>query len=249
MRALTLSVVLAALLPEAAIAQAEEQPRAILDKAVKAYGGETKLARLRKARAKLKGTVEVNGRSVEFTSAVVVELPGRLRSEWRMEAPGRASSGLTILNGDKGWLRAMDRTTDLDGARLADLKEEAYASGVETLLPLFKDKACTLTALGESKVNGKAVLGIKVAARGHKDIELHFDKTSGLLLKISRPVLDVATMKDVRRDSYYSDFRAIDGLQHPHKVRVDQDGKKHMAMEVVEIKLVDKLDEREFARP
>ena len=116
-------------------------------------------------------------------------------------------------------------------------------------MPLLKDKAYTLSALKEVKVNGKAAVGVKVAAKGHKDIELYFDKDSGLQVKTVRVSLDPQTMKDVSYEVIYSDIKEFNGVKHATKALVNQDGKKYMEMEITEFKALDKVDEKEFAKP
>ena len=57
-------------------------------------------------------------------------------------------------------------------------QQRIYLSQV---LPLT-DKTYPLTGAGEAKVNDRPAVGVKVTARGHRDVTLYFDKESGLLL-------------------------------------------------------------------
>lgn len=223
--------------------RAEEEPKVTLQRAIKAAGGEEKLSRLRQARAKVKGSILVGEPPIHFTGSVVLSLPGRMRTEWVMDG---GTQSAWVLDGETGWVRT-DKTRTLDGSRLDDLKEEVYASNVETLLPLLNDKGYTLTPLGESKVEGETVIGVHVTSKGHKDIDLYFGRAAGLLLKLTRSVNE--GNREVRQETFYSDFRDVGGPKQPLKVRVERDGKKYLEMEITDVRLLDRLDASEFAKP
>src|SRR5437016_4035413 len=79
---------------------------------------------------------------------------------------------------------------------LKAFQEEFYSVNVEMLAPLLKEKAYTLSTLDEIKVDGKPAVGVKVSAKGHRDIELYFDKESHLPVKTVRFSIDPETRKE-----------------------------------------------------
>lgn len=243
-----LSVPILVLLLTHPAAGADEEARAIVERAIKAAGGADQLSRLRQVRARVKGSSELHGRSVTFTATIVLHLPGRYKNDARIVDAGRTLTLITVVNGDRAWT-ALDGTTQpLDGTALEERKEEAYASEIELLTPLLDGKRFTLTALGEGRRDDRRLLGIRVAARGHKDLELYVDQSSHLLVRVARAVRG-PDGKEVRQESVYNDFRDVGGLQHPHKMRIDHDGKKHAEMEIVELRLLERIDAGEFAKP
>jgi hypothetical protein len=228
---------------------AQEEARAILDKAIKAHGGEDKLAKLNITRIKAKGTVNIQGQDVGFTSDSAVQLPNQERNELQLDLGGQKVTLLQVCNGDKGWLSLAGRPAqEIMGDQLGEMKNSAYANWVESLLPLTKEKEFTLTTLAEMKVNNKPTVGLKVQAKDRPDIKLYFDKESGLLVKSERDGKD-ETGKMVRMESTYSDFKKVDGLVQPMKILADRDGKRYLEVEVTEMKFPDKIDAKLFDKP
>src|SRR5260370_18135650 len=96
-----------------------------------------------------------------------------------------------VVNGDKGWIKLNDgETKEMSKEQLAEEREELYGKAVAALVPL-KDKTYQLAALGESKVEGRDAVGVRVSRKGHRDVSLFFDKGNGLLAKTRTPVKDL----------------------------------------------------------
>jgi hypothetical protein len=144
----------------------------------------------------------------------------------------------------------MGQTEEMDKDMLAEAKEESYTEWVTTLLPL-RDKAFQLTSLGESKVGDRPAVGLKVSHKGHRDINLFFDKDKGLLLKAETIVKDpmMGGDKELAQETFYMDYKAIGGVQHAMKVKINREGKLFVDGETVEIKILEKLDDSVFGKP
>jgi outer membrane lipoprotein-sorting protein len=247
-KVLSLSAAACLVLVLAGRAAAQTEARGVIEKAVKAAGGADKLAKLKASKAKFKGTGKFEGVTVALTGEVTLQLPGQMRLEVQAEAQGQNVTLLYVLNGGKGWLSVLGETMELKGEELEDQKEGLYAEHVQTLVPLLKDKAFTLDPLGEVKVNGRDAVGVKVVSKGHKDVNLYFDKATGLLTKMERRALDDA-QQEFTEETFYSDHKDVEGVQVPRKVVVRHDGQEFMEMEVTEYSFLDRIDDSEFARP
>src|SRR5947208_1477821 len=80
-----------------------------------------------------------------------------------------------------------------------------------------------------TKVNGKPAVGVRVSHKGHRDINLYFDKDKGLLLKIERTVKDLmAGGKESQEEVSYSDYKEVEGVQQPTKLVIKRDGKDYV---------------------
>jgi outer membrane lipoprotein-sorting protein len=247
-KVLFLSAAVCLTLTLAGRASAQDESRAVIAKAVKAAGGAKKLGKLKVARAKFKGKGEFEGAPVALTGEIATQLPRQMRLEVQAEVQGVNVTVLNVVNGDKGWLQVLGKTMPLEDEELKDQQEGLHAEYVQTLVPLLKDKGFTLDALGEARVNGRAAVGVRVASKGHKDVNLYFDKATGLLTKSERRALDDAR-KEVTEETFYSDHKDVDGVKVPMKVVVHHDGKKFLEMEVTEYRFLDRIDDSEFARP
>src|SRR5437868_11733886 len=78
---------------------------AVLDKAVKALGGEEKLAKVKAAAWTGKGTITIMGGDNAITTRTTVQGLDHFRQEFEGEFGGSKIQGVTVLAGDKGWRR------------------------------------------------------------------------------------------------------------------------------------------------
>src|SRR5262249_9045696 len=166
------------------VARAQDDPRAVVTKAIKAQGGEEKIAKIRAGRSKLKGTVYTNGREFAFTGEEVFALPSQIKTTLVVKTTPKGQSIVEVFDGDKGWISQDGQVKDAGSDDLARLKQQAYLSRVIWLTPLLNDKEFKLSMLKEVKVGDRALVGVKVASKDQKDIGLYFDKETGLLVRL-----------------------------------------------------------------
>src|SRR6266849_10600758 len=76
---------------------------AILDKAIKALGGEAKLSKIKAASWKAKGTITIMGNDNEYTAQATIQGLDHFRQEFEGEFGGNKFKAVTVLAGDKGW--------------------------------------------------------------------------------------------------------------------------------------------------
>jgi hypothetical protein len=230
--------------------QAQDDPKAVIEKAVKAMGGVEKLSKYPAAQMKTKGAIELMGMTVPFEGEISYQEPGQFKMQFVMDVMGQKFNFAQGLNKDKGWMSLMGQTQELQGDELAKLKSEAYASRVEALVPVLldKNKEFTLSLVGEGKVNGKPATGVKVSSKAEKDINLYFDRETGFLVKSERRALDPSNA-EVNQESFYSDYKETAGIKTAMKYLVHHDGKKFLEGEATEIKYHEKLDDSVFSKP
>src|SRR5262245_40310642 len=96
----------------------DKDVNAILDKAIKALGGEEKLKKAEAFAEKAKGTLSFGGNDSEFTSERTVQGVDRQRSEFESEFNGNKFKFLMVLAGEKGWARFGDMSVPLDETSL-----------------------------------------------------------------------------------------------------------------------------------
>jgi hypothetical protein len=60
---------------------------------------------------------------------------------------------------------------DMPKEAVAEMREQKYAEDLDRL-GFLKDKGIDLTALGESKVDRRAVVGVLIKSKGHRDVKL-----------------------------------------------------------------------------
>ena len=237
------------LLAWSVVAQAQESPKEILERAYKAQGGFEKLSKLKATQAKSKGIMylPVDGKvaEVSFNSEGSAQLPEKFKISQQFEINGTKTTQVQTLIGDKATILVNGEAMPLDENTRKEMKEQVYFEYISSLVPL-REPSITLTSLGESKVEDKPAIGVKVSSKGHRDISLYFDKETALLSKASSQAFDPIGSKEVSQEIFFKDYKDLDGTKYPSKSLVTQDGKKVIQLETTEYKVSEKLDNSVF---
>jgi hypothetical protein len=191
-------------------AGAQGEPREVIARAIAAQGGEEAIGRVAALAAKVKGTLSLVDEGVTFTGDLLSGPRDRARVTLHVRMSGAQVTLTEVLDGAGGWASTDGRVEDLKPEMLASLRRSVYIDHVLTLVPLLKDPAYTLTPLGESTVDGRPALGVKVTSAGHPDVSLYFDKAGGLLVKCAHRATDAVSKKEVLEETVYSDYREPD---------------------------------------
>jgi hypothetical protein len=227
-------------------AAAQDDPKALIQKAVQAKGGADRIDRYPAAVIETKGTLFQGGHAVPFTARTVYELPNRGRIALEQESLGGKVRAVQVFDGSKARVTVNGQSKELPDVQTRDFRESIYALNVIRLTPLLKDPGFTLTAADATTVGGKPAVGVKVSAKEHRDLTLYFDRASGLLVKVERTVLD-AVGREVKEEQAFADYKSFDGIMYPLRAVVTRDGQKARESETVDFKPLEKADPREFA--
>ena len=229
-------------------AQPADDARAILDKAVKAHGGEAALKKYQAARSKNKGTIEIAGGSA-FTQETAYQAPNKFRDEMELEIANQKVKVLTVYDGKDGAITVNGKKLPLNDAIKEALKEAGEMVKTARLEPLRGDKELELSTLGEAQVNGKPAVGVRAAKKGQRDLNLYFDKKTGMLVKIERRTLEPMSGQEITEERIIAEYQTVSGIPVAKKVVVNRDGKKFLEAEVQEVRLLESLDDGEFMLP
>jgi hypothetical protein len=192
---------------------ADDAPHNLLEKAIKAMGGEKIVARPMAVHYKMRGKVPLGGKEeYAFTGEVFTQPNADFKYTFDLNANQEKINITMVLVGEKGWRisNMRDLIEDVDPAELAEMKIGRYYDRVTSLVPVLKEKGFTLESLGELKIRDKPALGVKVSSAGQPDIKMFFDKTTSLLIKTEYRAKAERQDRDVLHESYYSDWREPD---------------------------------------
>src|SRR5262245_20069739 len=92
----------------------QKAAKALVQKAIKATGGEKVLKQAKGVVEQMKGQVTVMGATIEFTGTSSYQVPDRLRLELNLTVMGNEVTQITVVNKDKGRVSTAGRTTALD---------------------------------------------------------------------------------------------------------------------------------------
>lgn len=215
--------------------------REIIARGIKAAGGEAAVKKQQSSTMKEKGKYYGMGEGLPYTGNYAMQWPDK----FRMEIEGVFT---IVVNGKKGWMKAGDMVKELSKEEFDQQLESLRVGWITTLVPL-KDKAYSLDVVGESKVEGKPAIGVRVTAKELPDVTLFFDTNTGLLIKAEyRTKSQEQGFKEVNQEVFYSDHREVDGAQVPAKLVIKRDGKIYLEAENYEVKS-GPIDAGVFAMP
>lgn len=243
------AVCLALAIGGAVRADGEKEAKALIDKAIKAAGGEEKLAKLTTAAMKGKITPADNNKQSVILMEGSVQGLDKCRFDAEVQENGRTMKVLLVINGDQAWAKHDDGAREAPEEIRQALKQSVYALRLaQTLVPL-KDKAYKLSPLGEVKVGDRPAVGVQISHKDTPDVNLWLDKETGLPLKCEMRCKIERGGQDVPCEFLFADYKDMGGVKHFTKVTMNADGKKHLEAEISEVKPQDKVDDKEFAKP
>jgi hypothetical protein len=223
--------------------------KAIIEKAVKAHGGQANLDKFPGTTIAMKGKVHIMEMAIPFSGEVTTLGPDKLKLDIEVEAGGMKFRIVNVVAGDKGWNKMGDAVMELDKDQLAEAKEQAFAGWASSLAPLLKDKQFTFATVGEIKVNDKPAVGVKVSSKGHRDIDLYFDKATSMLVKAETRVKDEGSGQEVTEENFPTDYKDVQGIKHAMKFTIKRDGKLFLEGEATECTVSEKLPADFFDKP
>jgi hypothetical protein len=226
----------------------EAAVKAILDKAIKALGGEAKLGKLEAFSTKSKGTLTFNGNDNQIATDTTVAGLDRYRSEFEGEFGGNKVKAVVVLNGDKGWRKFGDNALDLDANAVNNEKRTIYLQTIPVTIVALRTKDFKVETGGEESVNGKPAVILKVTGPDGKDFTLSFDKESGLPAKLKARVPGFQG-DEFNQETVYTDFTDYNGIKRAKRVESKRDGEPFIKLEVTEFKVIEKVDPALFVKP
>jgi hypothetical protein len=231
--------------------RAADDAKDIITKAIKAHGGEDVLVKMKAARTQNKGKMKLPGvGEVEFTQEVSYMLPDKFKESLSIEINNQKITVTTIVNGDKVSIDAGGNEVPINDDIKKALKEAQEMMKAARLTSLLSDKDVKLSLVGESKVEGKAVMGVHIESKGKKEFNMFFSRETGLLAKLEHRTLSAATQKEVTEERIILEYakKDKDGPPMPKKVVVKHDGEQFLEAEVIEVNLLESIDESEFKK-
>jgi hypothetical protein len=226
----------------------DKDTTAILDKAIKALGGQDKLSKARALSWKAKGTLTIMDNEIKFNSKVTVQGLDQRRSEFEGDFMGNQIKGVTVVNGKKGWRKIAGMDMEMDEKALANEKRSIYLQvSPITILPL-KGKGFKVESAGEEKVGGKAAVVLKVTGPDGKDFKISFDKESGLPVKLVARVAAFGNQQ-FDQETIFSGYKDFGGIKVATKVENKRDGETFGKQEISDFKAQAKVDDKTFAEP
>jgi hypothetical protein len=128
--------------------------------------------------------------------------------------------------------------------RLENLASTRAAN--QSLVPLKDAKnRFRLMRIDNARVDGRPIAGVRVSHDGQRDIDLFFDKQTGLLAmkreRIQKPGRDD---QEIEQQTIIKEYQQIDGRNQPKQVVLLREGRLFVEAEISDMKLLENLDDK-----
>jgi zinc protease len=202
----------------------------VIQKYIRAIGGREKLAKVEDRLTEMNGNVQ----NVNVTMVVYQKQPDKFK---QVIHAGDVEQTVLFSEG-KGYLKINDQVSEIVGLELAKLKNESTLN----LLLNLDTNVIHITLLGSDTVEGKPVYKILLKNSSFNWIH-YYDINSGYKIMDEKPV--TSAQKTFLQQTYYSDFRSVDGIFFPFKIK-QKLGQQNMEFDVTSIKVNLGIDDSEF---
>ena len=241
------AVFAAALLAPARADDAKADPAAVIDKAAKALGVADKPPAAHRTKAKI--AITFMGMEVEAEGTATVKGLDHIRSEFAGDFGGNKVEGVTVIAGDKGWQTFGGNEMEQDADALAREKRNLYLSAITLNPAVLKGKGFKVAAAADEKVDDKPAAVLAGTGPDGKEFKAYFDKGTGLPVRVSAPMVAGFGGDEADQVWTFTDYKDFDGVKRPTKTTVTRGGEKFITQQLVEFKVLDKVDSKLFDKP
>ncbi len=211
-------------------------PEQIIDKAIRAHGGEDRLKVLTGFYLKDRVTYD---KGPNWNYETTVDLPLRYRSEMKVGSEGKPR--VIVIDGDQGWFKTGDEVISYPPTFLDSMRKHTIPYlGPRSILRLRdrqKNPQCHFSTVGECTIDGHQAVGLRMKLEGGSQQTWYFDKESGLVLKQETRTANFEG-EDTVTVTTFADYQTFDGFPIARKETSERDGKPSSTMDLIDFKVV-----------
>jgi hypothetical protein len=213
---------------------AAEEPRALIERALKAMGGEQAVQQRAAVRMKVKGVMHVNGGSDQTVKiqGELTEFGPRSRVLFDLDFLGTKMRAVVVLDGERSWREIGGQFQKFTPEDIESLRLSRHQDRVAGLTALLSDKGFTFTPLPDARVEGRPAHAIKVSYKDQPDTTLYFDRESGLLVKYGYRAKKTGDAQVTLHETVLGDYR------EPDLVSADEKSLREAGQEVTDAALL-----------
>lgn len=211
----------------------------VLAKMIEAQGGKETLESIEDRT--VSGNMEMIQMGANGSVSMYQKKPNKMRMEFEMMGMMMTQA----FDGQTAWAVNPQTGATQEMPEQAAESFKRQALGNEALLHPEK-YGIEYTYKGTEKVKDKDCHLLEQSFSGGHKVTFYVD--AGTYLPIMTKATDVNQMgAEVEAETYYSDYKKVDGIQVPHKISVFQDGQQFMIVTISEVDFNSGLEDSLFA--
>lgn len=218
----------------------------LLDRAIKAQGGLENTKKMQSISWKVDGIFTMGEMKFPYTAKYYFQTPQKIRFDMAMNFGGMKVEITALTNGKDAWESSGDMKRVMEEKKKAGFLATAYTMELGMLYPLL-DQKYTLTTIPTIKNGDQELLGLNVACKGQKDVQLYFDSKTHLLMKTVSMAYDDTADDFLKQDVNFLKYtKAKDGSWQFEKIEIVRSGKPFVVETISDMKIEKKLDDSLF---
>jgi zinc protease len=212
----------------------------VLDKSTVASGGAAAIARLKTTTTK--GTVSLPAMNINGTMEINSKAPNKFYLRMNLSGIGEQQNG---FDGTTAWSKdPISGLRTLTGAEAMQAKAQAEAQAQLSWKLLYSK----MEMLGGRKVGNTPCYALKLTQRtGGSVATQYYDAKTFLLLRAD--AVTESPQGKIPGETYTSDYRVVDGVKMPFKIRQVIAGQQEILITLTEVKNNLPLDDKLFVKP
>jgi len=223
-------------------------PAEVIEAAIEAHGGESTFAKanIGQTTMTIDGAFQP-GMSGQFTKFDIFDLPGKHKRTVKGEAQGQKLDMNVVINGDEAWMQMNGGEPTL--LPVINPGQGVYPNDNLGVLLALKGSDFQLSVGLTHIIDGRPVHRIRMETGGQWVGDSFFDEETHLLVASKKKLSDDTIGESRAIETYYSDYKRVDGLNLPMSIRMVMDGETMATITVTEVKFMDEIDDGVFAKP
>jgi hypothetical protein len=226
---------------------ATDTAEGVVAKAIKACGGAEKINRWQVGKIKYKTSGSVLAGlppGADCTVEETFQYPNQFKRAVSTMVNGKSLTVVYVMNGKQAWVKRGDSVEALTYS-FSPKQRHDFARIIDfTGLTNIK-----ITLVGEQRVENRPALVVRGEFEKNRKIDCYFDKATAFLVKTSEVAQDPRSGKQVMKEAVLADYKEIQGGQVPRRIKTYINGDLKLDIAILDIRFMEKIDEKEFARP
>jgi zinc protease len=247
MKALLNGLVLAALALTSARSAAAQTTDEIIEKYLTAMGGRAALGKL--TSRSTAGTMTLSTPAGEISGPIETlnQRPNKIRTLINMDLTSLGAGPMVVdqrFDGTTGYaLDSLRGNHDITGGQLEAMKNSEFPSPFLS----YKERGVTVELSGKEKVGEREAYVLVFKPKTGASSRHFIDAESYLPIKLVQK-LDIPELGEVEQTTEFSDFREVDGVKLPFKLK-GSSAVQNFTVTVTKVEHNKKIDESLFSKP
>lgn len=224
---------------------AKDTPEKIIDRSLQALGGQAKIDRWKTGSIKYVVGFNIFGdTAIEET----FQYPGSIKRIVTLPVKGGDFARVYVIRDGKGWVKGTDEKEARPiPAKGADRDKHVLAGFID--VGELKKEGVTLKTAGEEKVGDKTCILLHGESESLGKVKYYFDKDTALLYRSIKKVPNPIDGKETLMTATLKDYKEIQGGKVPMHITAGTGEATIFDIRISELRFVDKVDDKEFAKP